>query len=101
MTPNPDASIEVQRRELRERMRSQRRLIAERLGPPAEADAGYPRSKTMRFLTRRPGLSFTLFAELAALLVGARYAKSMTAVMALARIVRSAAGNGAGRPPAA
>ena len=79
---------------LREKMQSQRQVIAEQLGPGPEANGGYPRSKAMRFLTSRPGLSATVIAELAALVMGARYAKSVTAALALARIVRSAAGNG-------
>ncbi len=98
MTTLPGVSLDEQRRLLREKIRSQRQLIAEQLGPEPETNGGYPRSRTMRFLTGRPGLSVTVLAELAALFMGARYSKSVTAAMALARIVRSAAGNGSGRP---
>lgn len=100
MTSITDVPLGEQRRALRERMRAQRRLIAEKLGPAPATSSGYPRSRTMRFLTQRPGLAVTLLAEFAALLVGARYAKSMTAVLALARIVRSASGAGPDGPPA-
>ena len=100
MNPKPDVSIEEQRDALRKRMQLQRQVIAEKLGPPPEADTGYPRSKTMRFLTRRPGLALTVFAELMALFVGTRHAKAVTAATALSRIVRAAAGNGARRPRA-
>lgn len=101
MTPQPDVPIEQQRQALRQRIRAQRTLIAEQLGPPPEADDGsYPRSKTMRFLTRSPAMAVTVLAELAALIAGTRHAKAATAVMAISRIVRSAATNGSGRPRA-
>jgi hypothetical protein len=48
MTSTTDLSLAEQRRVLRERLRAQRQLIANRLGPPPEANGGYPRSKTMR-----------------------------------------------------
>lgn len=98
MTTAFDRSLEEQRRVLREKMRSQRQLIAKELGPEPEDNGGYPRSRTMRFLTSRPGLSVTVLAEIAALFIGARHAKIVTAALALSRIVRSAAGNGAARP---
>lgn len=91
MTSPPELPLAEQRQALRAKMREQRQLIAEQLGPAPDANGSYPRSKTMRFLTQRSGLVATLLAEGVALLVGARYAKSMTAVMALARVVRAAA----------
>jgi hypothetical protein len=100
VTPQPDVPIEQQRQALRERIRAQRGLIAEQLGPPPDAgDGSYPRSKTMRFLTRSPAMAVTVLAELAALVAGTRHAKAATAVMAISRIVRSAA-NGSGGPRA-
>jgi hypothetical protein len=90
MTSPTELPLVEQRQALREKMLAQRELIARQLGSAPEVTSGYPRSKTMRFLTQRPGLVVTLLAEGAALLVGARYAKSMTAVMAMARIMRSA-----------
>lgn len=94
MTSPPELPLAEQRRALREKMREQRQLIAQQLGPAPDADGSYPRSKTMRFLTQRSGLVATLLAEGVALLVGARYAKSMTAIMALARVVRAASAGG-------
>ena len=94
MTSPPELPLAEQRQALREKMRAQRQLIAEQLGPLPDAGGGYPRSKTMRFLTQRSGLVATLLAEGVALLVGARYAKSLTAVMALARVVRAASTGG-------
>jgi len=90
MTSNTDLSLAEQRRVLREQLQAQRQLIANRLGPAPESNGGYPRSKTMRFLTQRSALTAVLLAEFVALLVGARYVKSSTAVRAMARIVRSA-----------
>lgn len=90
MTSTTDVPLVEQRQALREKMQAQRQLIADKLGPAAEANGSYPRSKTMRFLTRRPGMAVALLAEFAALLLGARYAKSITAALALARIARSA-----------
>ena len=90
MTSTTDLSLAEQRRALREQLRAQRQLIADRLGPAPEANGGYPRSKTMRFLTQRSALTAVLLAEFVALLVGARFVKSSTAVRAMARIVRSA-----------
>jgi hypothetical protein len=98
MTTAASDSLDEQRRVLREKMRAQRQLIAKELGPEPEDNRGYPRSKTMRFMTSRPGLSVTVLSELAALALGARHAKIVTAALALSRIVRSAAGNGAARP---
>jgi hypothetical protein len=100
VTPQADVPIEQRRQALRERIRAQRSLIAEQLGPPPEADGSYPRSKTMRFLSRSPAMAVTVLAELAALIAGTRHAKAATAVMAISRIVRSAAANGSGRPRA-
>jgi hypothetical protein len=100
VTPQADGPIEQRRQALRERIRAQRSLIAEQLGPPPEADGSYPRSKTMRFLSRSPAMAVTVLAELAALIAGTRHAKAATAVMAISRIVRSAAANGSGRPRA-
>jgi hypothetical protein len=54
----------------------------------------------MRFLTRSPAMAMTVLAELAALIAGSRHAKAATAVMAISRIVRSAAANGSGLPRA-
>lgn len=100
MTSRAGASLAEQRLALREKIRAQRQLIAEQLDPTSDEQRSYPRSNIMRFLTKRPGLSVTLLAEFAALLLGARYAKSMAAFMAVARIVRSASDSGTHSRPA-
>jgi len=94
MTSRAGASLAEQRLALREQIRAQRQLLAERLDPPADDRQSYPRSNIMRFLTKRPELSVTLLAELASLLLGARHAKSIAAVMTIARIVQSASSSG-------
>jgi len=90
MTPLADLTLVGQRQTLREKMLAQREAIAVQLNAVPEGDNGFPRSKTMRFLTGRPGLAVTLLAEFAALTAGAPYIKSMSAVRAVARIMRSA-----------
>lgn len=92
MTPGRHNSLVERRQVLRLRMQAQRELIARRLSPlPARSEGG-PRSMTMRFLTRRPGLVARLLAGLATLVVGLRYFKSARKALALARAVRVAAG---------
>ena len=98
MTAPDPVPVEEQSRALRQRIQSQRAVIAKQLGPVEEPDGSYPRSKTMRFLARSPAVAVTVLAEVATLFMGARHAKAVTAFMALSRIMRSATGNGA-RPP--
>jgi len=78
MTTITDASLVEHRQMLRRQLQEQRQLIARQLGPASEVNNGYPRSMTMRFLTRRPGLATSLFVEIATLLIGARFIKSKT-----------------------
>lgn len=94
MKASTDSPLALKREALREQIQAQRLLIAEQLGPTAQNDTRYPRSRTMQFLTQRSGMAVTLLAEGAAMLLGARYARSVTAAMAVARIVRSASGAG-------
>ena len=89
-------SIESRLEVIRGRLQAQRRVIAEQLGP-VEADDGYPRSKLMKFLTRRPGIAITTIAELVALVAGAGHGRAVTTALAISRIVRSAAFNGSAR----
>lgn len=97
MTNPPEIPLDEQRRLLREKIHAQRQVIAQELGPEPQENGSYPRSSIMRFLTKRPGLSVTMVSELAALALGTRHAKTVTAALALSRIVRSAMGNGAAR----
>jgi len=54
MTSATQPSLEVQRQELRTRLQAQRRLIAEQLSIGSSASQAFPRSLTMRLLTKRP-----------------------------------------------
>lgn len=74
MNSSTDVSLIEQRQTLRLRLLAQRQLIAHQLGPTPEVNSGYPRSMTMRFLTRRPAaLATRLLVEFASLLVDARF----------------------------
>lgn len=96
MSKRDPSSIEERCRDLRGRLQAQRQVIAEQLGPP-EDDQGYPRSKLMKFLTRRPSVAITTIAELVALFAGARHGRAVTAALAISRIMRSGAFNGSRR----
>ncbi len=89
MTLRAQVPLAEQRRALRERMLAQRELIAARLGPAQDDGDTYPRSRTMRFLRKRPARLLALLAGLAALLAGARNAKFIAAVAAMTRFLRS------------
>jgi hypothetical protein len=62
-------SLLEQRQGLRRRLRDQRQVIALKLGPDSGMHGGYPRSRTMRFLTQRPALTVRLLVGLATLLL--------------------------------
>lgn len=68
MSPGSDGSLLEQRQRLRQRLREQRRFIAQRLGSASEVHSSYPRSITMRLLTQRPGLFIRLLLGFATLL---------------------------------
>jgi len=68
MTSITDTSLVEQRQTLRRRLQAQRQLIAERLEQESGMNAGYPRSRMMRFLTQRPALIIRLVVGLATLL---------------------------------
>ena len=68
MTSITDASLVEQRQSLRRRLQAQRQVIAQQLAQETGMNAGYPRSRTMRFLTQRPALVIRLLVGLATLL---------------------------------
>lgn len=74
---------------LRQQMHLQRQRIALQLDAASRRHGEYPRSVTMRFLTRRPGMALRLVAEVATLVLGARFVRSFAAARSVARIVRS------------
>ncbi|MCY1280472.1 hypothetical protein D9M68_575100 [compost metagenome] len=83
MSPAPSLSID----DLRQRLHTQRRAIAHLLEAGPYSDDSYPRSMTMRFLTQRPALAAFVLAEIAARLLGARYFKSLSLALAVAKLL--------------
>jgi hypothetical protein len=68
MTSIADTSLVEQRQGLRRQLQAQRQVITQQLGQESGMNAGYPRSRTMRFLTQRPALIIRLLVGLATLL---------------------------------
>lgn len=93
MTATRQTVLAHQRQILRRRLLAQRGVIAHQLdaGGGGVERAAYPRSMTMRFLTRRPALAGRLLSEAAALLLGARLLKSVALALVVVGIVRSVA----------
>lgn len=83
-------SLAAQRRALRQKLRSQRQLIAHRIDPEPSHSSEFPRSVTMRFLLRRRVLVARVLLELLTVLMGARLLKSVAAALFLARVLLSA-----------
>ena len=83
-------AFESERDRLRRQMGSQRELIAQRLGPPPEAERAYPRSMIMRLLTQHPILVSGIAARVAPLLLGAAMTRKLTAGLGIALGVAAA-----------
>ena len=67
MSSTMDISLLEQRQSLSRQLQAQRQVIARQLGPNPAIN-GYPRSRTMRFLTRQPAPLMRLILGLAAVL---------------------------------
>ena len=67
MSSTTDISLLEQRQSLSRQLQAQRQVIAQRLEPHSAIN-GYPRSRTMRFLTRQPAPLIRLVVGLAAVL---------------------------------
>jgi hypothetical protein len=63
-----DTSLVEQRQRLCLRLQAQRQVIARQLGPESAMNGGYPRSRTMRFLTQRAALITRLLVGVVTLL---------------------------------
>jgi hypothetical protein len=66
MSSPADISLLEQRQSLRLQLQAQRQVIARQLGPDSAINGSYPRSRTMRFLTRQPVPLIRLIVGLAA-----------------------------------
>lgn len=85
----PAEALKRQRLMLRSRLSSQRRVIMQNLGP-ADAEArGYPRSRTMRFLSEHPDLVRKLLGQGALLALGGPVIKSLVSALAFAKLLRA------------
>ena len=88
MTTPTTRSLDEQRLELRQQLLAQREQIARQLEPAPQAVNGYPRSKTMRFLTRWQALPTGALAGAARFLTGGRLAASLVTAVTLVQAVR-------------
>jgi len=92
MNKDSPRELGIQRLALRRRLGVQRARIAAQIGPPPTAGtAAYPRSMTMRFLTRQPALVRRLLAEAAVALIGVRVVRSISASVRMLGMFRGAA----------
>ena len=78
-----------EREALCEQIHRQRALLAQQLGPVAEAHRDYPRSMIMRFFTQRPALAASMLGKAGAFILGARFFKSSGAAVAVASVLQS------------
>lgn len=88
MTTPTAGTPDEQRLELRQQLLAQREQIARQLQPAPQAFNGYPRSKTMRFLTRWQALPIGVVAGAARFLPGGRLAASLLAAITVVQAVR-------------
>lgn len=87
-----------QRQALRRRLFLQRLRIGHLLAPAPGAN-GFPRSMTMRFLTRRPAVAMRLLSEVGLLLLGPRLIRTLGSGLLLARLARAVAADNRRLPP--
>lgn len=73
---NSSAPYEIQRQSLRLRLQANRLTLAQEMsGQLPASDDRFPRSNTMRFLSRTPGIASFLVAEVAPFVLGRYLAK--------------------------
>lgn len=88
MTSITEASLTERRQALRLQLRAQRVVIEHQLRPTRGTNTSYPRSKTMSFIRREATPTIGLLGELATVLIGPRFIKSIITAVTLARVVR-------------
>lgn len=91
MTDSAPASLAEQRLQIRQRMQAQRGHIAHLLAPTESINPAYPRSHTMRLITRQPVLAAQLLTPIATFLLGARLIRTLSTAALLARALRTLA----------
>ena len=82
-------SYSEKREMLCQQLRQQREVLARQLIHTIEANNTYPRSLTMRFLTQQSGAK--VVAEVATVLIGARFFKSIGKAFTLVKILKTMA----------
>ena len=92
----PEISLQEQRLQIRRQLAEQREIIAFRLTPSNQvrlsaSDAIYPRSLTMRLLTRNPAPVLKLAIGVATWLLGARISGVLHEGMQFLKMVRTGA----------
>lgn len=88
----PPDTLAAKRLAVRQQLQQQRNQIAKQTSVVRESDPAFPRSITMRLLMRRPAWVLGLLTQLAALVLGARLLKVVTATLLLTRLLLAARG---------
>lgn len=83
--------------ELRLKLQQQRQRIQHLLAPPGFAEDAFPRSMTMRLLTRHPTPTLRLASQLALLLLSPRLVRTLSGALLLSRLLYALTANR--RPP--
>lgn len=89
MNADEEVSLAEQRLSLRRKLAEQRALIAQHMAPPVEDPQAYPRSKTMRFLTRHSGSVVGVLADAASFFGIARLPRMLKSLVLGVRVLRS------------
>jgi len=100
MTSCTEESLVLQREKLQKQLQEQRKLIEKQLLNRVDGNNVYPRSVTMRFLSKRPELIGKIFSEIMELLVGVRLLKLLGTLLALVKILKPSLANEPKRLPA-
>ena len=86
-------SLEEQRLALRLRLSLQRQRLRHLLTPASSAADTFPRSMTMRLITRRPAATFRLISQVALLLLGPRLVRGLGGALLISKLLYSAMRN--------
>ncbi|MBA3582020.1 MAG: hypothetical protein H0W44_06140 [Gammaproteobacteria bacterium] len=89
MTTFTNQSLAEQRKTLRERLLTQRQLIAQQIQKPARTAPGNMRSMTMRLLTRKPALTTGIVSGLSTFLVPGKLLKSVSVIIAITKFIQA------------
>ena len=92
-----DVDLAAKRLGLQAKMAEQRLLIGQLIAPEAaddnELNGQFPRSKTMRLITRHPAGTLQVVTKVGMLLLGGRMVRSITGLFILGKAFSAVAGN--------